>query len=134
MEHLDMPRDFFQRWRHLPENIRQSLFEIKANPDDAAVVEQVMVPPCPNCGSLNTRNCENTAINESTVGLCLDCGCLGCIICGAVFNDGETSCPHWEICRNCPAPKNARGYCSIPLWECPRIQEWKASRQYPIEF
>jgi hypothetical protein len=134
MEQLEMPKDFFKAWQHLPESFRQALVDIRNNPDEIAVADRVMVAPCPNCGSTNTRSCEQTAIEEPTVALCLDCGCLGCLTCGAVFNDGETECPHWSLCRSCPEPKNERGYCSIPLWECPTIQEWKANRQHPFEF
>ncbi|MBS3758768.1 MAG: hypothetical protein KGY61_08890 [Desulfobacterales bacterium] len=134
MEPIELQKDFFEAWHLLPEDFRESLIEIKRNQDEMDTTDQVMVGPCPNCGSTNTRDCGHTSIGDPTVGFCMDCGCIGCLICGAVFNDGETQCPHWAICRNCSAPKNERGHCSIPIWECPAIKEWKAKRQHQFEF
>ena len=129
-----MPLDFFKNWQYLPDDFRQTLISIKNQPDEGAVFDKVMVGPCPNCGSIKTRNCEHTAISDSTVCLCRNCGCLGCYVCGAVFNAGETECPHWRICANCSEPKNARGFCPTPIWNCPIIRKWKQSRQYVFEF
>jgi len=134
MENVGIQKDFFEAWHELPKDFKRSLIEIKAKQDEMNATDQVMVAPCPNCGSTNTRDCANTAIGDQTVGICLDCGCIGCLICGAVFNDGETECPHWRICERCSEPKNERGYCATPLWECPTIKAWKANRQHPFEF
>ncbi|MFO7873732.1 MAG: hypothetical protein R6U62_04550 [Bacteroidales bacterium] len=134
MENMETLNGFFPSWEILPRDFRESLTEIIANPDEMEMLDQVMVAPCPNCGSTNTRDCENTSLADPTICVCMDCGCIGCLTCGAVFNDGETQCPHWSICENCSEPKNARGYCSTSLWECPTIKKWKANRQYPFEF
>jgi hypothetical protein len=128
-----MAIDFFRTWHYLPEDVRLILVEIKDDSGEVDVSDQIMVGPCPNCGSTNTRSCENTVIADSTAGLCLDCGCRGCLVCGAVLDDGETNCPHWRICNNC-GEKGEEGRCSHSLWECPAITEWKAGRQYAFEF
>ncbi len=134
METAQKDHDFFAAWKFLPEDFRASLNEILADQHNIAAKDRIMVAPCPNCGSTNTRDCGNTEINDPTVGFCMDCGCMGCLICGAVFDDGETQCPHWAICRKCSEPKDERGHCGIPLWECPAIQAWKAKRQHQFEF
>lgn len=135
MEHVEIQKDFFKTWHLLPADFRESLSETTEQSDEMMdATDQFMVAPCPNCGSTNTRDCGNAAIGDETIGLCLNCGCLGCLTCGAVFNDGETKCPHWAICENCPEPKNDRDYCATPLWECATIQEWKAKRQHAFEF
>jgi len=134
MEQLSTYHDVFPAWKNLPRDFQESLSEIISNQDSIGMIDQVMVAPCPSCGSTNTRDCENTLIKDPTVCVCLDCGCIGCLTCGAVFNDGETQCPHWTLCENCSEPKNGRGHCSTPLWDCPIIKQWKAKRQYPFEF
>ena len=134
MEHADLQKNFFETWPMLPKDFRESLLKIKNNQEEMDVTDQFMVAPCPNCGSTNTRDCENTSIGDPTVGFCLDCGCIGCLTCGAVFNDGETECPHWGICERCLEPKNNRGYCATPLWECSTIKHWKENRQHKFEF
>ncbi len=134
MENLQTYVDFFEKWKFLPDYFRQTLTELVENADYVEMTDHMMVAPCPNCGSTKTRDLGNTAINDSTICVCLECGCIGCLTCGSVFNDGETACPHWGICDNCPEPKNDRGCCSIPLWKCSTIRKWKATRQYPFEF
>jgi len=133
-ENVEIHKDFFETWHLLANDFKQSLIEIKAHSDEMDVTDQFMVAPCPNCGNTNTRDCGNTTIGDATIGFCLNCGCLGCLTCGAVFNDGETKCPHWAICENCSEPKNERGHCATPLWECSAIKEWKGNRQHKYEF
>ena len=59
-----------------------------------------MVKACPECGSENYHDCENSPLLEDyTIGHCLDCGIYWCLECGYVFESVEEGieCPHWEI-------------------------------------
>jgi hypothetical protein len=63
-----------------------------------------MVKACPECGSENYHDCENSPLLEDyTIGHCLDCGIYWCLECGYVFESVEEGmeCPHWEICADC---------------------------------
>ena len=67
-------------------------------------VEAAMVKACPECGSENYHDCENSPLLEDyTIGHCLDCGTYWCLECGYAFESVEEGieCPHWEICDDC---------------------------------
>ena len=48
-------------------------------------INRVMVGDCPICGSKKTRDCEESPLNDSLVGLCEDCSSIWCLECGTVF-------------------------------------------------
>jgi hypothetical protein len=62
---------------------------------------------CPVCRSSNRRYCTllfgGKEINDPMKLYCLDCGTSWCCECGHIFTEGEgdSECPHREICRNC---------------------------------
>jgi hypothetical protein len=63
-------------------------------------VNQIMVGPCPQCGSASTGDCENDPeIEDPCIGRCTDCGQLWCCDCEDLFKtSAEASshdCPVW---------------------------------------
>ncbi len=69
-------------------------------------INEIMVGPCPKCGSANTSDCESSlelTINDPTLGNCLDCGIYWCSECGCIIEGATTGiiCEHWGICEEC---------------------------------
>ena len=89
-------------FKSLPEDLQEALGElIERAENEEEFVRFSMVGNCPSCGSPNTRDTEGTPLDDITVGICLDCYKLWCLECGAVFEEGQTSCKHWEVCSEC---------------------------------
>ena len=96
----------------------------------------VMVGNCPKCSSTKTKECSGVeAIDDSRVGLCLDCGYLWCLDCGCNLNgQKKTECGHRNICDTCDEKKeeiDSSGEvvdfhcCSyMHVHDCDFINEW----------
>jgi len=89
-------------------------------------INRVMVGDCPICGSKKTRDCEESPLNDSLVGLCEDCSSIWCLECGTVFEKGQKECKHWAVCENCKF-LSSNGKCTgdISIRDCSIIQDWK---------
>jgi hypothetical protein len=86
-------------------------------------INEILVGPCPRCGSLNTHDCEAPTfeleeaeekivkfgsecgvareIDDNTIGHCDDCDYLGCLECEAELKIDSPVCVHWSICGSC---------------------------------
>lgn len=116
----------------LPEETRENLLEImRTSGSLEEAIRRIHVGDCPVCGSQNTRDCEDTPLNDSTVGICLDCHAMWCLECGMVFKEGQTKCEHWEICDKCHFP--GEDGCGIPTLECSIIADWKRAQKEAVE-
>ena len=112
----------------LPPEVQEYLIDImrrSSTPEEA--IRRVLVGDCPECDSENTRDCEDTPIDDSTVGLCLNCNIMWCLGCGAVFEEGQTLCRHWEICEICHHINDTKEDCTIEEFQgnpgdCPMIR------------
>ncbi len=84
-----------------------------------------MVGDCPKCGSSKTRDCEDSPLGDSCVGICLDCAVLWCLECGQVFEEGIRCCDHWPICEACKFIDENKEKCTanISPMECSIIKE-----------
>jgi hypothetical protein len=68
-------------------------------------VNQIMVGPCPKCGSSSTGDCENDPeIEDPCIGRCAECGQLWCCDCedlfAAVVDAAIHDCPVWQEMEN----------------------------------
>jgi len=92
--------------------------------DRQRFISQIMVGPCPACGSENTVDCEgDPAIEDLTVGHCFECSVFWCIECGKVL-EGSFCCEHWAICREC---SEEHGYMMLDEFMdkiCPKCEYW----------
>lgn len=89
----------------LPDEIQghfQELFKAarKYSGDDYLAQEEfirsVTVGNCPTCESTRTKDCDDSPLNDITIGLCLECFHMWCLECGEKFKLGQTVCTHWE--------------------------------------
>jgi len=92
--------------------------------DRQKFISQIMVGPCPACGSENTVDCEeDPAIEDPTVGHCLECDTYWCIECGTILK-GSFICGHWPICAAC---SEENGYMTPDEFFdkiCPKCEFW----------
>jgi hypothetical protein len=122
--------DFTELWKTLPKDLKDELIKAAeessaASPED--FVNEIFVGDCPNCGSRDTRDCEEEReVEDITVGLCNSCGHLWCTECGRPVVRGST-CEHWGICEQCAENKDEFGDCGIPTWECERVSIYEES-------
>ena len=125
MKDMEMQEAVMDIFESLPEDVQQDLLETMKTSDSAEeAIRRIMVGDCPVCGSKNTRDCSDTPLDSPTVGICLDCHAIGCVECGEIFGKGQTSCKHWEVCKDCKFP-NGDGSCDVPIWDCSIITDWK---------
>lgn len=106
----------------------QGLLEAAASADvtEEEFLRLIFVGDCPRCGSENTDSCDEAeGINDPTVALCGECGCVWCLECGSAVVSGET-CGHWDICEACDEEKDELEECGIMPDECPKLLEWCA--------
>ena len=75
--------------------------EINEKKEKNEFISKVMVGSCPVCNSQDTRDCEYSPLNDSTIGLCEECHAMWCLECGIIFKNKQTKCDHWGICENC---------------------------------
>ncbi len=99
------PEDIHPIWRYLEPRIRDLLEKAMRRPrsDCEEFLSEVMLGPCPYCGSDNTLDCLDIEGLEAVVGLCRDCGYLWCPECYAPIVSGDLECGHWAICEECGA-------------------------------
>jgi hypothetical protein len=122
--------DFTKLWRDLPEGLKDEM--VKAIEESSAespeeFLNEVFVGECPECGSRDTRDCEEVPeVEDITVGSCNTCGYLWCTECGRPVTKGG-ACAHWEICEKCTRKKNKFGDCDIPTWECEKVSVFEKS-------
>jgi len=110
-----------------PEDL-QSLFEEakEAAPLDD-FLNSVFVGDCPRCGSNKTMDGEGVPdLDDITVGLCRECGCMWCLECEQIFEKNQKGCRHWGICETCEFM--TKEGCEIPPWECSIIQDWREKK------
>jgi len=116
--------DFKKIWDSIPKDVQDELTKALEESSATSVEEfisEIFVGDCPECGSRNTRDCEELPdIDDITIGLCNDCGRLWCTECGRTITKGDV-CEHWEICEKCTRKKDEFGDCGIPPWECAEI-------------
>jgi hypothetical protein len=73
----------------------RSAFQQSATAEEFA--DRILVGECPQCGSLETGNCENDPeIGELLVGRCFQCGQLWCTECGRLLEPDSASCACWQ--------------------------------------
>ncbi len=93
-------------------------------------LRMIFVGDCPKCNSRNSVQCDEViGIDNPTLGLCVDCGFVWCLECGAQLDpdhwpEKEIRCGHWEICDACEWIQPHLGTCQIPPWECGKILKW----------
>jgi len=122
--------DFTKAWEALPKDLQDEL--VKAIEESSAespeeLLNEIFVGECPECGSRDTRDCEEMAeVEDITLGLCNSCGYLWCTECGRPVEKGS-ACEHWEICDKCNRRKNKFGDCGIPTWECEKVSVFEES-------
>lgn len=122
-----LPETFRSTWDRMPEHMKD-YFISAANESRTSeeFVARIMVGSCRRCGSADALMCEQVeGVNDSTVGMCQECGFLWCLECELPVKAGE-ECPHWQVCRNCNRPRNARGDCGLLPSDCDLMREWRA--------
>ena len=102
-----------------PEDLQNRLLHLARQCDsEEEFIGAVMVGACPICGSNNSRDCEDTPLQDSTVGICLKCHAMWCLNCGALCESDRTICEHWRICEECDIT-----LCEINPNDCPKIKQ-----------
>jgi hypothetical protein len=89
------------------------------------VVRELIVGACPICLGKNTYDCENNPLlQDISIGHCLDCETYWCLDCGYIFHVVEkgTSCPHWDICNQCPDQLGGMDSDTVIETECARCE------------
>ena len=120
--------DFRELWKALPKELQDELAQAvressAETPED--FVWEIFVGECPQCGSKDTRDCEEVpGIEDITLGFCNKCGHLWCSECGRPVAKG-TTCEHWEICKTCSSKKDTFGDCGMVPWECEKVSVFK---------
>jgi hypothetical protein len=127
-KHRDIDKTADEIVEALPEDVKKLLEETVEETDTSdEFIRMFMVGDCPVCGSGNTRDCDDTPIEDISLGICLDCSALWCLECGEVLKHGQTMCEHWQICNECEFDIKAE--CDIPISDCSIIQEWLRKRR-----
>jgi len=105
----------WQKWKALPEDVQDALKKAF----DEAISEEDFVN-CPKCKNAHTKDCDEVdAIQDRSIGLCMDCGHLFCLACKRDLSQ-NLNCKHWEICETCiEADENLS--CEIGPAKCTRI-------------
>jgi hypothetical protein len=117
-----------ENFEALSEEMREFISEALRTPDSqASLFRGVLAGDCPLCGSFSTLGGGDTPLGDDTVGICLDCCTITCLECGEIFARGQTHCSHWQICERCESHQDYG--CAISIWECPRIGDWKRTRE-----
>ncbi len=122
--------DFGKLWRTLPKELQDELSRAvressAGTPEDSAW--EIFVGECPQCGSKDTRDCEQTGeIGDSTLGFCNRCAYLWCTECGRPVVKGS-ACEHREICKRCSRKKDRTGRCGMLPWECEKVSVFRES-------
>jgi hypothetical protein len=117
-----------QNFEALSEEMREFISEALRSRDDREILFRgVVAGDCPICGSFNTLDGSDTPLGDNTVGICLDCCTMTCLECDAIFAKGQTQCLHRQICERCESHRE--NGCAISVWECPRIGDWKRTRE-----
>jgi len=116
--------------KSLPPDVADELREIaRTSESEEDFCRQVFIGDCPVCGSDNTDDCEDTEIDDTTVGRCLDCKTFWCLECNEVLQKGQAECDHWEVCEQCGmSDADEEGWCGILTWKCDKIEKWRQSR------
>lgn len=119
-------------WQELSDEAKEDLFQMfrELNPKSPEeLIRVVLVGNCPKCGSENTKDCETVVdLEDSTIGLCLDCGFSWCLECG--YEITGKICAHWDVCENCQdqddegACLHGDGYST----ECSLVQDFMKER------
>jgi hypothetical protein len=121
---MDENDEILEIWASLPKDIREILskaMEESSAVTDEQFIAEIMIGQCSRCGSKNTKDCEEIeGIEDSTVGLCMNCGHLWCSQCGRPMK-GNASCRHWDICDECEE-SNEMGLCESDPMECERLR------------
>lgn len=117
----DFVKDFMKEWIWVPldlqKELRKALEESTAESGEEFSSE-ILIGPCPRCGSKKTRDCERiVGIDDPTIGFCKSCGFLWCSECGSPLRS-SIICGHWEICNNCGNLKDEDGFCEHATVEC----------------
>lgn len=107
----------------MPPEIRQAMAEMVQQYNTAEdFVAAVMMGQCPKCGSESVRDCEGVmGLDDTTVGMCLDCGQRWCLACGYLLRDQNDTCPHWAICEDCPTGQ--QGGCTMDPSQCTWLKD-----------
>lgn len=85
-------------------------------------VAAMMIGQCPKCGSESVRDCEGIqGLDDTTVGMCLDCGQRWCLECGALLTNQNDACPHWTVCEECPTRQ--QNGCTVDPSHCTWLQD-----------
>ncbi len=97
---MSRQKELFEIIQSLPSELRDNL---KEQIENAATPEEffrmAMIGSCPFCGSDNIMDCQQTKINDITVGFCGDCSRNWCLECNHELFSWP--CPHWKICESC---------------------------------
>lgn len=109
----------------LPEDIKEMLRKV-AKKSSSMTKEQflaeVMIGKCPQCGSEQTKSCEDVdGIEDFTIGLCMICGYLWCSECGRKLVK-NVQCNHWDVCRQCDE-RDESGCCDRDLMDCRKLND-----------
>jgi hypothetical protein len=112
-------------WASLPKEVQDALrdaAEESSAVTDEQFIAEIMIGECPQCGSKNTKDCEEIdGIEDFTVGLCMNCGFLWCSECGRPLVH-SILCNHWAICDTCDETDEL-GMCDLDPMECKKLQE-----------
>lgn len=123
-------------WQELSDKAKESIFEMlnELNPSSPEELNRmVLVGDCPRCGCKNTKDCETVVdIEDTTIGICLDCGYLWCLECG--YELTEKNCPHWIACSDCDQT-GVEGSCAntLEISECPIIQDFMKNKHEMVD-
>lgn len=127
-----LPEGFRDTWERMPEEMKD--YFVKAAEESATpeeFVSRIMVGSCPQCGSTETVSCEEVdKIEDPTIGQCRECGFLWCLECEAPVSPDQ-ECRHWDVCRECDAPKNEVGDCEQVPSECEPMKQWLGTHPAP---
>lgn len=85
--------EMFAMLDHETKNALLTAFEKASSFDN--LISNIMIGPCPSCGSTNTIDGEEPPINDNTVGICLSCGSLWCLECNRRLEADKLPCSCW---------------------------------------
>ncbi len=117
--------DLHDMWELMPPETQRALSEaIEILAGSGGYTEDPSPRYCPRCGGSDTTDCHTVKyIQDPSIGLCVTCGYLWCLECGAHLISTVT-CGHWRICANCGVRKDESGYCRALPSECSYVKDW----------